>query len=1127
MPGGDSRIPRAGAAGHSGWRADLNCKEAVSIIGQLVNACWYLFKWVLGLTLLTVAVVGGYLYLRLDDEIRRYAEGMLAAHYEHLDVRLGSARFEAGRGILLYDLSIWERPARGTPRQLLHVDELQLLGHFDLESLAASEPAIQKIVAIEPKLLAHQGEDGTWNLSALYPLPSTSDNPADLAVVDAEITLSGGRIPTGKSLVVSNVSFELVASQNQDTSQPGHHYLVEGSVTGPLAKSIGIKGTFDPASHAMQGDVHVVGLALSNPWIRLLVVSHSGLSNAIDFSGNLDLNLHLARASANVPLTWNADYRLTGGRVAMEGLPRQFTGLDISGTTSQDQWVIRSAQGRYGKAGVTLVGVGAGWGAHAPRQFEARIGTVPLDDSMAELLPPAGAELWDRFRPAGDVSAHVRLGYNGQRWIPDVTVTCQNASFEDNLEFPYRVHGGAGTLRFFDAGDASLGQLEVHLTAQAAGRPIAIKGHLKGFPSLDDTAGNSSPSPPLPPPHGWFEVTGTQVGISSDLVAALEDDAEEIVRMLKPQGHFSFRWSFRCDVPGGQSHTETDLEFHNCQIQFDRFPYPLSHINGRIYERDDRWRFEDLVSRPPTSPAIDGATGPSADPVREVRCHGTCHPSIGGYQIDLTITGTEVPLDETLGQSLPLELQSTWKQLNPAGRVAFTAKVSHQTGDTHPHVEVEAIPSGQTVSVYPTFYRYRLEGIQGKLECSNGQVRMTQFRASHGRRTTLSASSLQWSPTPQGGWQFDVTGLNVDRLAFTGPGSDELLLDAPPRVREIVGTLKPQGTFSIHDGKVLLARPTAASPHMVSHWNLRLGCQQNHIDMGIPLRNVSGLVNLSGMLDGSHSFVAGQLDIDSLFWQGMQFTRLRGPIWLDGLECRLGLGASQRFDQYQIANTGQRTVEADYYGGKLRFDAHVRQDNSQYTIEATLDNADLGRMSTEYFANATSLTGTLGGRLSLSGMGQSLELLSGGGQVRVRNATLGELPILVSMLKVLRNRAPDTTAFNGVDSQFRIVGKRVHFEHLDLLGDAISLKGKGTADFDRQLDLVFYSYMGRHEIGVPVLRWMAGQASANLLQISVKGSVDNPQVNREALPAVSSMFEQLNDRAIANPPAAPSGSWWR
>src|SRR5690606_22055489 len=145
----------------------------------------------------------------------------------------------------------------------------------------------------------------------------------------------------------------------------------------------------------------------------------------------------------------------------------------------------------------------------------------------------------------------------------------------------------------------------------------------------------------------------------------------------------------------------------------------------------------------------------------------------------------------------------------------------------------------------------------------------------------------------------------------------------------------------------------------------------------------------------------------------------------------------------------------------------------------------------------------------------------------VRDATMGELPIMVSLFKVLRNRAPDTTAFNGIDAQFRVVGKNLQFEQLDILGDAISLKGKGTVGFDRQADLVFYSYMGRHEINIPVVRTMLGQASANLMQISVTGPIDNARVSREALPAVSSMIEQFNERGAPAAPGAPTGSWWR
>ena len=75
------------------------------------------------------------------------------------------------------------------------------------------------------------------------------------------------------------------------------------------------------------------------------------------------------------------------------------------------------------------------------------------------------------------------------------------------------------------------------------------------------------------------------------------------------------------------------------------------------------------------------------------------------------------------------------------------------------------------------------------------------------------------------------------------------------------------------------------------------------------------------------------------------------------------------------------------------------------------------------------------------------------GELHVVDANIYELPLLVSMLKVLRNRTPNTTAFNRCDMEFAIQGEHIHFQQLNLLGDAVSLYGKGETNFDRQLDL--------------------------------------------------------------------------
>ena len=76
--------------------------------------------------------------------------------------------------------------------------------------------------------------------------------------------------------------------------------------------------------------------------------------------------------------------------------------------------------------------------------------------------------------------------------------------------------------------------------------------------------------------------------------------------------------------------------------------------------------------------------------------------------------------------------------------------------------------------------------------------------------------------------------------------------------------------------------------------------------------------------------------------------------------------------------------------------------------------------------------------------------------------------MLVRLLKVLTNRPPTTTAFNRCDMQFAIQGEHVHFQQLNLLGDAVSLYGKGETNFDRELDLVFYTLIGPADLPIPL-----------------------------------------------------------
>ena len=88
----------------------------------------------------------------------------------------------------------------------------------------------------------------------------------------------------------------------------------------------------------------------------------------------------------------------------------------------------------------------------------------------------------------------------------------------------------------------------------------------------------------------------------------------------------------------------------------------------------------------------------------------------------------------------------------------------------------------------------------------------------------------------------------------------------------------------------------------------------------------------------------------------------------------------------------------------------------------------------------------------------------------------------------------------------------------------MSLYGRGQTNFDRRLDLTFYTLVGR--VNFPILSHLSEQG----LQIKVDGTWDNPVPHREAFPMVNQMLEQIRSEAeqgaaAVAPPAAAGIPW--
>jgi len=163
--------------------------------------------------------------------------------------------------------------------------------------------------------------------------------------------------------------------------------------------------------------------------------------------------------------------------------------------------------------------------------------------------------------------------------------------------------------------------------------------------------------------------------------------------------------------------------------------------------------------------------------------------------------------------------------------------------------------------------------------------------------------------------------------------------------------------------------------------------------------------------------------------------------------------------------------------------------------------------------------------IDLRGTGRSVHGLKGKGSIQLRNAEIYELPLIVSLLKILNFAEPDPTAFTESDIDFVIDGPHIYFRKLNFSGDAISLLGQGMMNFDTQIQLTFKTIVGRGNLNIPVIKDLFRGTQGQLMAIYVGGTLQEPEQRGEAFPGVNQMLRQLElglNPASGYQPARPA-----
>lgn len=1106
------------------------------------------YAW--GLTILASIVLIGLIVARqlIHEHIRRTLEARLNEHYEskHLRVEIGAVRFRDGEGFDIKGLRVLSAFPHGEREVMVSIDHVQMASKACLLDLVKNNIEIDRVEIDGVRAYAHRDEHHDWNLAALFPPPSLSETPAPLRIINGQLIVDS-KLP-GQEFRIALDNLELSTSWHdvmpgemparvspanaQSSTRPG---MMMGGGAEPQAwhestnvampkfaqrwlklhvsfeadriERAQIDGLIDMHQGEWIAKLNAEGIDVSEKYLHFIpeslrenLVSMNSLNGQVDVEGRVAGDFAMSR----VP-EFKLNGRVRNGRIEDSRIPYPIDGVGAQFAISNDAFQLANLTARFGSSDLELSSSG-GWpiSGNMPLCLTASGKRVRLDESVVRSLPESIQKVWRDYSPNGWVDLDISLTFDGSKWIPDAHLKLLDVSILPRT-FPYRIDSCSGTIDWRD------GECDVDITGFASGRPILINGTVSKN-RLDGTRVTIRLPNAAPIDENLMAAVAGSRGLHDTLRAFSVAGMMTCEAVLKrsPKTHRVALDSLVVNVSEGA-------------IEYDKMPYPVRGIKGQIVYQNETVEFVDLNGE------NDGGRISVAGKV------------FNNGWMDLNIHCNSIPMEDELRDALPSSLQEIWRNLRPAGVVdQVTVRVTRSLRNAPVEFEVHAAKFkaqrqvGKSLSIQPVWFPYRLHDLTGSLSINKNRVTIEELEAFAG---TALVSTRGQGEVGDLGWITHFENLSVDGLLI-----DESFLQAMPQnLSGALRKLQPKGPINLFGGLTLSARhkpkplganstdamtsgqvgatdsqfsyhevamnstPSVMDPSLVVEWDVKIDMDNGGLTIGRPVEHLFGGVRLVGRQDHNGTHQVGWIDIDSMVVEDVQLTSVRGPLRITPANITFGRWA--RASESQLPH---QPVMAKGFGGIVSVDAEVQlNEEGSFAVQTFLDSADLGALTRQVAPAMSEVSGVAHARLELGGNAMGLPSLRGKGNVRLRDAKIYEFPVILSLLKVLSIKQPDNTAFTTSNVDFQIVDEHFYFERIEFIGDAISLKGNGDMDFSGQMDLMFYSVVGRDEIKIPIISPLFGAASQNILQIQVEGPIGHPQLRQTPFPALNETLQQI------------------
>lgn len=1048
--------------------------------------------WFFALVLTVIAGGGGYAYWFLSNSNEMIRATLIAKLNEAApgwDVDIPEARLDLWGRVRIYNLTFKEdqnvKAAITLPETIVVVDRGRL---------AEQELVIQQMRFLRPELTLIRDRAGHWNVEGIQLPQKQADSQPEILVEQAKVTL---RIvnpegvlsppvvlqelnlkltPDGKGLYDVGSRFQLAQSDAVEINGKMDLAAKTWEATGSVEqlkiapKLIHELAGFFPTQVQKLGEQARKYLDAAGSKTRGNGEPVDQILRAVQLTAAVDVKFSVKQWKPNTVPEFGAKLTVSQGQLGSVALPFELHDLQGDFFVKNNRVLVERLSARNGPTQLQLSGQMVGGARQNPGRFDVRVTNLALDQRLRKRLPKTWHKFYDDIKPTGTIDIVADLIYRGAgKWDKNSTVTLKDCS-ATHVKFDYRVDHINGIV----TQDGPL--LIADLQGKSGQREMGIKARVTN---------------PGPAAESIIDFHVERLPIDQKLITACNAATQKTLKSMQLRGTFDADVRLHRPPGLGKKHRPHLIgHLNGCSMTYAAFPYELKNVTGSVEWDSANWTFEDLK-------ATHG--------VAQLSGAGRFEKQGTAGLLDLDIVATNAAFDEDLFQALPPGMRTVRDEFQPKGRFNLDTHVSWTPGSP-PVVDIHDLALNRALVKLRSF-PFLFENVTGHVSVITDRatdvrkIKIHHLKANHDGDKNIELSGAgNYDST--GAWHIEFEKLTIDDLD-TGTRFRKAL---PNGVREFFEATDPRGaSISAVGGLALRGTPDGGEPIVTAAWDIDIFHSGTTITAGVDLEDLYGLVHFSGEWDGETMTGNGMFDLNSVTIYGYQFTNVSGPMTINRDQFVIGsqaVASGQRPTDGPQAPKLRERVTANFIGGNMVLDGIATlDDDSGYLVKVQLRDGRLEQYAKQYGPRQKKLRGIINGDVTFDGRGARPESFHGKGRVTISPAALYELPTILALTKTLSFLPPEKTAFDRADIFFDVNSREFNFSRIDLVGDALSLSGRGRVRLvDKSLDLDFYSTAPRNQF--PIVGPFLAKSTEGWIRVHVSGTTSDPRSEEKFLPTL-------------------------